>query len=136
MGLVSAETMELIGRKNAALTERDWEFAARFALRTDDRELTEKLIGELLDGSGDRDAVYRKYRALTGPARAGMAGKAENLLVSLEMYRALGERAVKELDGLLSAYGISMPRDEARGTVSPGVGTGPERDRPVSRGGI
>ena len=129
MGLTAvADTMELLRRKNVALTERDREFAARFAFRTDDRELMEKLVGELLDEESDRDAVYRKYRALTGPARTGMAGKAESLLVSLEMYRALGERAVEELDGLLSACGIPAPRDEARGTDTAG-----RRDRPGKR---
>ena len=116
MGLKAVtETAELFRQKGVSLTERDREFVAQFAFRTDDRELTDKLIGELAADGADRDAVCRKYQALTGFAPDWIR-RVENLLVSLEMCRAQEERAVRTLSELLSACGISMSEEEIRRT--------------------
>ena len=109
------ETAELFRKKGVSLTERDREFVAQFAFRTDDRELTDKLIGELAADGADRDAVCRKYQALTGFAPDWIR-RVENLLVSLEMCRAQEERAVRTLSELLTACGISMSEEEIRRT--------------------
>lgn len=116
MGLaIVTETLELFQQKKAALTERDRDFVVQFAFRTDDRELTEKLIDELMDGNSDRDAVCRKYQALVG-AIPDWVQRIENLLISLEMYRAQEEYAVRTLSELLSAYGIPISEEEIRRT--------------------
>ena len=116
MGLAAVtETAELFRQKNVSMTERDKEFVVQFAFRTNDRELTNKLIDELADAGADRDAVCRKYRALTG-FTPDWIQRIENLLISLEMYRVQEEQAVKTLSELLSACGISMSEDEIRRT--------------------
>ena len=116
MGLVAVtETAQMFRQKNIVLTERDKEFVVQFAFRTNDRELTNKLIDELAETGTDRDAVCRKYKALTGFAPDWIQ-RIENLLVSLEMYRVQEEQAVKTLSELLSACGISMSEDEIRRT--------------------
>lgn len=116
MGLVAVtETAQLFQQKNICLTERDREFVIQFAFRTNDRELTNKLIDELAADGADRDAVCRKYQALTGFAPDWIR-RIENLLISLEMYRVQEEQAVKTLSELLSACGISMSEDEIRRT--------------------
>ena len=116
MGLAAVtETAELFRRKNISMTERDKEFVVQFAFRTNDRELTNKLIDELADAGADRDAVCRKYQALTG-FTPDWIQRIENLLISLEMYRVQEEQAVKTLSELLSACGISMSEDEIRRT--------------------
>lgn len=116
MGLKAVtETAELFRQKNISMTERDKEFVVQFAFRTNDRELTNKLIDELTDAGADRDAVCRKYQALTG-FKPDWILRIENLLVSLEMYRVQEEQAVKTLSELLSACGISMSEDEIRQT--------------------
>ena len=116
MGLAAVtETAELFRQKNISMTERDKEFVVQFAFRTNDRELTNKLIDELADAGADRDAVCRKYQALTGFAPDWIQ-RIENLLVSLEMYRVQEEQAVKTLSELLSACGISMSEEEIRRT--------------------
>ena len=97
------------------MTERDKEFVVQFAFRTNDRELTNKLIDELADAGADRDAVCRKYQALTG-FTPDWIQRIENLLISLEMYRVQEEQAVKTLSELLYACGISMSEDEIRRT--------------------
>lgn len=109
------ETAQMFQQKNIVLTERDKEFVVQFAFRTNDRELTNKLIDELTDTGADRDAVCRKYQALTG-FKPDWILRIENLLVSLEMYRVQEEQAVKTLSELLSACGISMSEDEIRRT--------------------
>lgn len=116
MGLAAVtETAELFRRKNISMTERDKEFVVQFAFRTNDRELTNKLTRELADAGADRDAVCRKYQALTG-FTPDWIQRIENLLISLEMYRVQEEQAVKTLSELLSACGISMSEDEIRRT--------------------
>lgn len=116
MGLKAVtETAEMFRKKNSSMTERDKEFVVQFAFRTNDKELTDKLIDELTDEGADRDAVCRKYQALTG-FMPDWIQRIENLLVSLEMYRVQEEQAVKTLSELLSACGISMSEDEIRRT--------------------
>ena len=116
MGLAAVtETAELFRRKNISMTERDKEFVVQFAFRTNDRELTNKLTRELADAGAGRDAVCRKYQALTG-FTPDWIQRIENLLISLEMYRVQEEQAVKTLSELLSACGISMSEDEIRRT--------------------
>ena len=116
MGLVAvSETVQMFRQKNIVLTERDKEFVVQFAFRTNDRELTDKLIDELAGAGADRDAVCRKYQTLTGFVPDWIK-RIENLLVSLEMYRVQEEQAVKALSELLSACGISMSEDEIRQT--------------------
>ena len=116
MGLAAVtETAQMFQQKNIVLTERDKEFVVQFAFRTNDKELTNKLIDELTETGADRDTVCRKYQALTG-SQLDWIQKIENLLVSLEMYRVQEEQAVKTLSELLSACGISMSEDEIRRT--------------------
>ena len=116
MGLAAVtETAQMFQQKNIVLTERDKEFVVQFAFRTNDRELTNKLVDELTEAGTDRDAVCRKYQTLTGFAPDWVL-RIENLLVSLEMYRVQEEQAVKTLSELLSACGISMSEDEIRRT--------------------
>ena len=116
MGLVAVtETAQMFRQKNIVLTERDKEFVVQFAFRTNDRELTNKLVDELAAAGADRDAVCRKYQALTG-FMPDWIQRIENLLVSLEMYRVQEEQAVKNLSELLSACGISMSEEEIRRT--------------------
>ncbi len=116
MGLAAVtETAQMFQQKNIVLTERDKEFVVQFAFRTNDRELTNKLVDELAAAGADRDAVCRKYQALTGFVPDWIQ-RIENLLVSLEMYRVQEEQAVKTLSELLSACGISMSEEEIRRT--------------------
>lgn len=116
MGLVAVtETAQMFWQNNIVLTERDKEFVVQFAFRTNDMELTNKLVDELAAAGADRDAVCRKYQALTG-SQPDWIQRIENLLVSLEMYRVQEEQAVKTLSELLSACGISMSEEEIRRT--------------------
>ena len=63
MGLEAiTETVELFRQRNISMTERDREFTVQFAFRTNDRELTEKLVDELAADGADREDICRKYQ--------------------------------------------------------------------------
>lgn len=116
MGLISvSKTAELFQKKEISLMERDKEFIVQFAFRTNDMELTEKLMDELAANATDRNFVCKKYQALTD-FKPDWVQRIENLLISLEMYRVQEESAVKTLSELLSACGISISEEEIRQT--------------------
>jgi len=112
MGLVAvAETADLINEKQAALSETDKEFVVQFAFSTGDKELTNKLIDELIEDGADKGAVLQKYSTMTG-FQPDWIRRIENLLVALEMYRIQEEKAIQTLSELLTAYGADLTVDE------------------------
>lgn len=114
MSLVAvAETADLINSKQAVLSETDKEFVMQFAFSTDDKELTNKLIDELIEDDADKWAVIQKYSVLMG-AQPDWIRRIENLLVALEMYRVQEEKAIQTLSELLTAYGADLSVEEIK----------------------
>lgn len=115
MGLVAvAKTADLIHGKQAVLSESDKEFILQFAFSTSDKELTNKLIDELIEVSTEnKEAVFRKYEVLTG-FKPDWIKKIEELLVTLEMYRIQEEKAIQTLSEILTAYGIDLAVEDIR----------------------
>lgn len=112
MGLVAvAETAELIHSKQAVLSETDKEFVMQFAFSTGDKELTNKLIDELIEDGADKWAVLQKYSVLM-EFQPDWIRRIENLLVALEMYRVQEEKAIQTLSEILTAYGTDLTVDE------------------------
>ena len=59
MGLAAVtETAQMFQQKNIVLTERDKEFVVQFAFRTNDKELTNKLIDELTEAGADMPLLH------------------------------------------------------------------------------
>lgn len=114
MGLVAvAQAADLINAKQVTLSETDKEFVVQFAFATGDRELTNKLIDELVCEGADKGAVLLKYSTMTG-FQPDWIRRIENLLVALEMYRIQEEKAIQTLSELLDACGISLSEMELR----------------------
>lgn len=112
MGLIAvAETAELIHSKQAVLSETDKEFVMQFAFSTGDKELTNKLIDELIEDGADKWAVLQKYSVLMD-VQPDWIRRIENLLVALEMYRVQEEKAIQTLSEILTAYGTDLTVDE------------------------
>jgi len=112
MSLVAvAETADLINSKQVVLSETDKEFVMQFAFSTGDKELTNKLIDELVEDGADKWAVLQKYSALM-EFQPDWIRKIENLLVALEMYRVQEEKAIQTLSEILTAYGTDLTVDE------------------------
>lgn len=114
MDLVAvARTDDLIHSKQVVLSEADKEFVLQFAFSTGDKELTNKLIDELVEEDADKGAVWQKYQAMTG-VQPDWIRRIENLLVSLEMYRIQEEKAMQTLAEILTAYGTDLTVDELK----------------------
>ena len=114
MGLVAvAQAADLINAKQVALSETDKEFVVQFAFATGDKELTNKLIDELVCEGADKGAVLLKYSTMKG-FQPDWIRRIENLLVALEMYRMQEEKAIQTLSELLTAYGVDLTVDEIK----------------------
>ncbi len=101
------QTAETACRMGDALSGAAKEYMVQFALRTSDRELTDKLMQELQQPGADREAVCRRFRVMED-ARPDWIRGMENLLVSLELYRLQEETAFKELAGVISVYSTEI----------------------------
>lgn len=114
MGLIAVtEAAKLMNQTNVKLTEADKEFVVQFAFRTEDAELTNKLIDELSVPDKDSKIIFRKYETMVA-FKPDWIQKIENLLVALEVYRTQEEKAIKSLSEILSAYGISLTEEELK----------------------
>ena len=94
-------------------TEAEKEFILQFACKTGDKELTNKLIDELMAGEKDREFIFKRYQTMVD-FRPDWINRIENLLVALEMYRQEEEKAVKRLSDILCAYHIEVPEEVLR----------------------
>lgn len=114
MSLVAiSETVEVLNNNQPFLTDEEKQFVVQFAFKTGDKELTNKLIDELIAPVKDREAVISKYAAMVD-MKPQWLEHIENLLVAIEMYRIEEEKAVRRLADVLNAYGIEVTIDEIR----------------------
>lgn len=109
------EAIVMMESKDRHFSVREKEFTVQFAFKTDDRELTEKLIEELCDcKSGEEsEAVILKYKALLDD-KPDWIDKVENLIIVLEQYRLEEEKAIAGLVEVLQGYGVDIPKDKLR----------------------
>lgn len=114
MSLVAiSETVEVLNNNQPFLTDEEKQFVVQFAFKTGDKELTNKLIDELIAPVKDREAIISKYAAMVD-MKPQWLEHIENLLVAIEMYRIEEEKAVRRLADVLNAYGIEVTIDEIR----------------------
>lgn len=114
MGLNALQqAVEKISCMGDVLSGADREYVVQFAFRTDDTELTEKLLGELSQPETDSEAVYSRFNTMTD-FKPDWIRSIENLLVSIEMYRIQEEKAVRTLAEILSAFGMGVSEQEVK----------------------
>lgn len=102
-----AKTSELLNDKKTVISQLDKEFVLWFAFATGDKDLTEKLIEELMEKDIDKEIIRQKYETVAG-IQPDWIRKIENLLVALEMYRMQEEKTIKNLTEILNAYGVDL----------------------------
>ena len=107
------KTAILLEKRGAELTSEEKQFVYQFAFQTEDTELTEELIAELVVKEEDSQSIQMKYEAICDSKPAWMK-QMEDLLVALELYRLEEEKAINRLANLLGAYGITVTEDEIR----------------------
>lgn len=115
MGLqVITETVEAV-EKQSLFQKEEQKFVVEFAFKTNDKELTNKLIDELTMPDRDFEAIRTKYETLYDK-KPKWVDQIENLLVALEMYRVEEEKAIYRISDVLKGYGIDVTPDEIRKT--------------------
>lgn len=113
MGLqIISETAEAVS-KQPLFSQAEQQFIMEFAFKTNDGELTNKLMEELAKQEKDANAIMVRYTAMLDE-KPQWIGRIENLLVALERYRLEEEKAVNHLADILKAYGIDMSAEEIR----------------------
>lgn len=113
MGLqIISETAEAVS-KQPLFSQAEQQFIMEFAFKTNDGELTDKLMEELAKQEKDANAIMVRYTAMLDE-KPQWIGRIENLLVALERYRMEEEKAVNHLAEILSAYGIDVSAEEIR----------------------
>ena len=116
MGLLMiSETINDICKVSHSFSNEEKEFIVQFAFKTSDKELTNKLIDELVESVDETDSIriMEKYSVMYD-VKPTWVSQIENLLVSIEMYRIQEQKAITRLSEVLGAYGIDVSEDEVR----------------------
>lgn len=108
-----AKTSELLNDKKTVISEQDKEFILWFAFATGDKELTDKLIEELMEKDIDKQIIRQKYETVAG-IQPDWIRKIETLLVALELYRMQEEKTIKNFTEILNAYGVDLQVQEVK----------------------
>ncbi len=112
---VISETMNDIAVTGHTFTSEEKEFVVQFAFKTGDKELTNKLIDELMVSEDEETSknVMKKFSVLHD-VKPVWVSQIENLLVAIEMYRVEEAKAIDRLAKVLGAYGIDVTEEEVK----------------------
>lgn len=112
---VISETMNDIAVTGNTFTSEEKEFVVQFAFKTGDKELTNKLIDELMVSEDEETSknVMKKFSVLHD-VKPVWVSQIENLLVAIEMYRVEEAKAIDRLAKVLGAYGIDVTEEEVK----------------------
>lgn len=112
---VISETMNDIAVTGHTFTSEEKEFVVQFAFKTGDKELTNKLIDELMVSEDEETSknVMKKFSVLHD-VKPVWVTQIENLLVAIEMYRVEEAKAIDRLAKVLGAYGIDVTEEEVK----------------------
>ena len=115
MGLeVIYETVTAV-KSMPQFSKEEQQFVVEFSFKTNDKDLTNKLIDELAVPDNDFEMIKMKYQTMYDK-KPKWVGQIENLLVALEMYRVEEEKAINRLSDVLKGYGIDVTPEEIRKT--------------------
>lgn len=109
------ESFMIMGNSSHSFSEKEKEFVVRFAFKTEDRELVNKLMEDLMKSEDElqSEQIMQHYSAMYD-IKPKWVEQVENLLVALEMYRIEEEKAMNHLADILGAYGIDVSIEEIR----------------------
>ena len=115
MGLeVICETVTAV-KNMPQFSKEEQQFVVEFSFKTNDKDLTNKLMDELAVPDRDFEMIKMKYQTMYDK-KPKWVGQIENLLVALEMYRVEEEKAINRLSDVLKGYGIDVTPEEIRKT--------------------
>lgn len=95
----------------AVMTAEEKQKVAWYAFKTEDAELTQKLVEELAEEGCERECVFEKFFAVTD-REDGWIEQMEMLLISIEILRLKEKQALELLMVVLQAYGKEIAEKE------------------------
>lgn len=107
------DAVKLIEKSRVAFTEADKQRIAWYAFKTEDDELTQKLVEELAEEDCDREAIFRKYYAIADHEEPWIE-QIERLLVSIERIRIQEKEALKLLTIVVEIYAREQAEKDKR----------------------
>jgi len=115
MGLAFISETVMAVKNMPQFSKEEHVFVVEFSFKTNDKDLTNKLMDELAVPDRDFEMIKRKYQTMYDK-KPKWVGQIENLLVALEMYRVEEEKAINRLSDILKGYGINVTPEEIRKT--------------------
>ncbi len=108
-----SETMNKVCNVSYSFSNKEKDFIVQFAFKTSDKELTNKLINELVAAVDEVDSIriMDKFSVMYD-VKPDWINEIENLLVSLEMYRIEEQKAMSRLIEVLEAYGMDVSEEK------------------------
>lgn len=100
-----------------SLKDSERSFIYRFAFITDDKQMTRKMISEIVEAGEDKSAVISKYETMV-ERKPEITKNMEDLLIAMELYRMEEAKMIDKIQKMLLDYGINLSKDEIR-SVSP-----------------
>ena len=107
------DAVKLIEKSGVAFAEADKQRIAWYAFKTEDDELTQKLVEELAEEDCDREEIFRKYYAIADHEEPWIE-QIERLLVSIEMIRIQEKEALKMLTIMVEIYAREQAEKDKR----------------------
>lgn len=115
MGLAFISETVTAVKNMPKFSKEEQQFVVEFSFKTNDKDLTNKLMDELAVPDSDFEMIKMKYQTMYDK-KPKWVGQIENLLVALEMYRVEEEKAINRLSDVLKGYGIEVTPEEIRKT--------------------
>jgi len=97
------ETVKMIDNVSFSFPEKIRQLIAWYAYKTEDLELVENLMEELVDNPSEQEGILQKYFAVVD-REAPWIEQIEFLLVSIEMIRLKKKEALKMVTEVLGDY--------------------------------
>ena len=107
------DAVKLIEKSGVAFAEADKQRIAWYAFKTEDDELTQKLVEELAEEDCGREEIFRKYYAIADHEEPWIE-QIERLLVSIEMIRIQEKEALKLLTIMVEIYAREQAEKDKR----------------------
>ena len=112
LNVINEAVVEMDARKSP-FGEAEKRFVLEFAFKSQDKELTQHLIKEMMDSDKNSQEVMKRYGTLLDQKPIWLS-QIENLLVALEMYRIEEEKAIHRLAEIMNAYNIDISEEMLR----------------------
>ena len=105
------DALKWMEQSNTVLTAEEKQKVAWYAFKTEDTDLTQKLVEELAEEGSEKERIFEKFFAVADREDVWIE-QIEMLLVSIEIMRIKEKGALELLMKILEAYGKEITEKE------------------------